>query len=709
MGLTSNAAGAAIKAPAIKKRRDGDIVVALAGNPNVGKSTIFNGLTGMNQHTGNWTGKTVANACGNFSTQSHNYLLVDIPGTYSLMAHSAEEVVARDYICFGGADAAIVVCDAGCLERSLNLTMQVMELCPKTLVCVNLMDEAKRKGISIDTDALSQMLGVPVVATVGHKRRSLKALTESLDRLCSSSSPCRRIIDYPKEVEHAISIVEPLLSGLSDDKLNARWAALRLIEGDKALEQSIIGSFNGSVFCKTEIYAAIESAQIYLAAEGITSDKLKDIIVSSIMRRAEEVTKKALIADPNRRLAGRRADKILTSKALGYPIMLLLLMCVFWLTLVGANYPSEWLSDILFSLGNKLSSALCELGAPDWLLGILCDGAYRVTAWVVSVMLPPMAIFFPLFTILEDSGYLPRVAYNLDKPFSKCSACGKQGLTLCMGFGCNAAGIVGCRIIDSPRERLIAILTNAFVPCNGRFPMIVTVLSLFFLSSAAGLGKSMLSAAMLTAVILLGITLTFAASKLLSVTILKGEPSSFTLELPPYRLPRFGEVIIRSLFDRTLTVLGRAVAVAAPAGAVIWVLANVTIGGSTILSLVTDFIDPFAQIIGLDGIILTAFILGLPANEIVIPLTVMMYMEQGALAEIAPTEAFGLFTANGWTGWTAICFVVFALLHWPCSTSLLTIKKETGNIKWAALAALLPTAFGMVICALITLVENTLC
>ena len=351
-------------------------------------------------------------------------------------------------------------------------------------------------------------------------------------------------------------------------------------------------------------------------------------------------------------------------------------------------------------LGSRLSELLGS--APGWLRGILVDGAYRTLSWVVAVMLPPMAIFFPLFTLLEDCGYLPRVAFNLDRPFQKCNACGKQALTMAMGFGCNAAGIVGCRIIDSRRERLIAMLTNAFVPCNGKFPFIITLSAVFF-TGAAGFSGSLLSAAVVTAVILLGIVMTFAASRLLSATILKGEPSGFTLELPPYRKPQFGKVIVRSILDRTLFVLGRAAAVAAPAGAVIWVLANVSVDGSTLLNICTGFLDPFARWLGMDGVILMAFILGLPANEIVIPIIVMCYMAQGSLTEISLPELANLLADNGWTWRTAVCTVLFSLMHWPCSTSLLTIRKEAGGWKWAGVAFLLPTLAGMLICFVITL------
>lgn len=701
MGLTAASTGisAAETELVVKKRNPDEKIIVVAGNPNVGKSTLFNALTGLHQHTGNWPGKTVTSAQGFCKTENFSYVLVDVPGTYSLLAHSAEEEVARNFVCFGGADAAVVVCDATCLERSLNLALQVIEIFPKTVVCVNLLDEAKRTDTKIDLKLLEERLGVPVAGTSANKKSTLKALTEKLDKLCSGEikvSPRR--LKYTEPIEKAVSLAEQAIPKRFAKHISARWLALRLIDNDASLKEEINRYF-GEEFFSEELETAIRSAQDILAENGITADGLTDKIVSCIFKNAREITDGAII-QPQKKIS--KIDKILTGRRLGFPIMILLLMIVFWITIVGANYPSEWLSSVLFGFGEILSDFFASINAPDWLHGLIVDGAYRVLAWVVSVMLPPMMIFFPLFTLLEDLGYLPRVAYNLDKPFCKCKACGKQALCMTMGFGCNAAGVVGARIIDSRRERLIAILTNNFVPCNGRFPIILRIISLFFIGGAIGFLGSVLSAAALTAVIVLGVLMTFLVSKLLSATILKGEPSSFTLELPPFRKPQICKILVRSLLDRTIFVLGRAAAVAAPAGAVIWVLANVSIDGSTLLSVITGFFDPFGKLIGLDGVIITAFLLGIPANEIVIPLIVMMYTQQGVLAEIAPSQMLELFTSNGWTPVTAICMIIFTLMHFPCSTTLLTIKKETNCIKWAALAFIIPTVCGIVVCAAIS-------
>ena len=593
--------------------------VALAGNPNVGKSTVFNALTGLRQHTGNWAGKTVATARGEYAYAGEDYQLIDLPGTYSLAAHSQEEAVARDFIQSGQADAVVVVCDATCLERNLILVLQVLELTGKVLVCVNLMDEARRLGIEVDLPALSRRLGVPVIGTSAGRG-------EGLD-----------------ELKRAVAL-------LADSNASA-------------------------------------------APERAPQER-----VSLAERYAAQVVRSENVQRQRRQ---QRLDRLLTSKSTGILLMLLLFGLVVWLTVAGANIPSALLTQLFARLGGVLERWLA--GAPAWLAGLLLDGMYRVTAWVVAVMLPPMAIFFPLFTLLEDFGYLPRVAFNLDRCFQCARACGKQSLTMMMGFGCNAAGVVGCRIIDSPRERLIAIITNSFVPCNGRFPTLILLLTVFFIGGGEGFWPSVLSALGLTGVIVLGVGATLLVSRILSATILRGMPSAFALELPPYRRPQIVPVLVRSVLDRTLFVLGRAAAVAAPAGLVIWLMANITLGEATLLHHCAAFLDPFARLLGMDGVILLAFILGFPANEIVVPIIIMSYLSAGSLMELESTaQLHALLVQNGWTWATAGSVILFSLMHWPCSTTCLTIRKETGSWKWTAVSLLVPTLGGMLLCFLFT-------
>ena len=703
MGLTKQSVGmgAVDSGLEIKKQTPDDKIIAIAGNPNVGKSTLFNNLTGMNQHTGNWPGKTVTNAQGYCKTREHSYVLVDIPGTYSLMAHSTEEEVARNFICFGGSDGVVVVCDATCLERNLNLVLQTMEISDRVLVCVNLMDEAARKNITIDLKGLSEKLGVPVAGTIARKKQSLDQLMKQLDGLVEgtqTASPYQ--VEYSPIIEQAIAMAEPAVKGRVEGKVNSRWLTLKLLDSDPSLMKELREYLDEDILEVPEISLALSQAREHLAKYGITNETLKDRIVAALVASAEKICRDTVQFHKNGYNEGdRKLDKILTSRFTGYPVMIGMLAVVFWLTITGANYPSQMLADALFRLQDQLTKAFMAVGAPPWLHGLLILGVYRVLAWVVSVMLPPMAIFFPLFTLLEDSGYLPRIAYNLDKPFKSCHACGKQALTMCMGFGCNAAGIVGCRIIDSPRERLIAMITNNFVPCNGRFPTLIAIISMFFVGVSGGAFDSMLSALLLTLFIVLGVCMTFAVSKVLSMTVLKGIPSSFTLELPPYRRPQIGKVIVRSVFDRTLFVLGRAIAVAAPAGLLIWIMANVQLDGITLLAHFSGFLDPFARLLGMDGVILMAFILGLPANEIVIPIIIMAYMAQGSLLEFdSLAQLRDLLVNNGWTWITAVSTMLFSLMHWPCTTTLLTIRKESGSLKWTAMSFLVPTVCGIVLC-----------
>ena len=472
MGLTRAAAGpgAADTAPSIRRERPEDRIIALAGNPNVGKSTVFNALTGLRQHTGNWPGKTVATAQGRCTHSGRGYVLVDLPGTYSLLARSAEEEVTRAFLCAGGADGAVVVCDATCLERNLILALQVIELIPRTVVCVNLLDEAARRGVRVDLETLSRRLGVPVAGASAGRGEGLDGLLEAVERTVSAPEPPTPAeVRYPPPVEFAAASLRPLLEARLDGRMPARWLALRLLEGDDARLDGLAAGLGWDPRTDKAVGPALEKARAGLARAGLPQAELGDRLSAAAVEQAADIAAQVTAA-PEGAAAGGRLDRLLTSRAAAIPLMLLLLAGVLWLTIAGANLPSQLLAGGLFWVQDRLTELFTLLNAPDWLHGALVLGVYRVLAWVVSVMLPPMAIFFPLFTLLEDLGYLPRVAFVLDHAFQKARACGKQALTMCMGLGCNAAGVVGCRIIDSPRERLIAVLTNSLVPCNGRFP-----------------------------------------------------------------------------------------------------------------------------------------------------------------------------------------------------------------------------------------------
>lgn len=676
-------------------------VVALAGAPNVGKSTVFNALTGLRQHTGNWPGKTVVRAEGIVGRGSREYLLVDTPGTYSLLACSSDEEAARDFICFGHADAVIVVCSATNLERDLNLALQVMETTGNVVVCVNLMDEARRKGIRINCPLLEERLGVPVIPAAAARGEGLKVLAETVQRMAWSGErrPSRHL-SYGKDVEPWLKRLETAVSGYSLNGLETRWASVKLLEGDEGTLGLLAQHAGNDLRKEKEVENILREAS---AEDSSSGESFGDRVAAAFVERAERLCQGAVILPDGGGLGrDRRIDKVLMGRWTAYPLMFVLLVLIFWITIVGANYPSQLLADLLGE-GQEALTALFRLAhAPEWLHGVLVLGVYRVVAWVVSVMLPPMAIFFPLFTLLEDSGYLPRVAFNMDKVFQKCCGCGKQALTMCMGFGCNAAGITGCRIIDSPRERLVAILTNNFVPCNGRFPTLIALMTMFFAGSVVSGLQPLASVAGLVLLISLGVGMTFAVTALLSHTILKGTPSSFTLELPPYRKPQIGKVIVRSFMDRTLAVLWRAVMVAAPAGIVIWLMANIRVGDASLLVHGTQWLDPAGRLMGLDGVILMAFILGIPANEIVFPLIIMGYLASDNMMDMDDMNQLkSLLTDNGWTWVTALCTMLFSLMHWPCSTAVLTVRKETGKWKWAILAFAIPTVCGVAMCILV--------
>ena len=626
MGLTKNSMGNKLLVDDFNEiRKNIDFTIGLIGNPNVGKSSVFNNLTGLHQHTGNWPGKTIESSFGTYEYSNKKFLIVDLPGTYSLKAYSKEEDVTISFIEKSQFDVMVVVVDATALERNLNLALQVLQITKNVVVCVNLLDEAKKKNIKINLKLLSNKLGVPVVGTIATKKKTLEELKEKIIHVATNKN--NELVEYG-----------------SDEKI-------------------------------------VKTAEI-IASEVIDKSEINN--------------------DRDRKI-----DKILTSKCFGIPIMLAMLGFIFWLTIIGANYPSKFLSW-MFGLGQeKLESLFIMWRFPQIVSSLLINGVYQTVTWIISVMLPPMAIFFPLFTLLEDLGVLPRIAFNLDNFFKKAGTCGKQALTMCMGFGCNAAGVIGCRIMRSTRERLIAIVTNCFVPCNGRFPLLITIATIFFVGQFNGIVGSLVSTGVVLTVILLGIVLSLFISKILSVTLLKGESSGFILELPPYRKPQIGSILVRSVLDRTLFVLGRAISSAIPAGIVIWIMANIQIDGTSMISYIAYFFDPIAKIMGLDGYILTAFIFGIPANEIVLPILLMMYMKSGCLIDISDSFRIGeILIENGWTMLTAINVMIFTILHFPCMTTLLTIKKETNSSKWVWISFLIPTACGIIVCILTNALFN---
>lgn len=595
--------------------------VLLMGNPNVGKSTVFNEITGMHQHTGNWTGKTVDSAIGKYYYKYNNYELIDLPGTYSLIASSKEEEVAGNYLLNENYDCVVIVIDATLLQRNLMLFYQIFDITSKVVVLLNLCDEAKKRNIEIDKNILQNLLGVPVIKATA---RSGKGINELLE----------------------------------------------------------------------EIHLVVTNEEDYYTKRSVDIDKID---TDNILEKAKFVSGKAIKTIPSKKeKRDEILDKILLGKYTSIPIMLLIFGLILFITIRLSNYPSEFLSDIFSKFEVFLSNKMTDSGISPILISLLVDGMLKVLLWVIAVMLPPIVIFFPLFSLLEDFGILPRFAFNLDSPFEKCNACGKQALTTCMGLGCNAIGVTGARIIDSKRERNIAIITNSLTPCNGRFPFLIAVISIF-------LAKNSITASLiLLSFIVLSVIVTMICSKILSKTALKGKSGSLIFELPKYRVPDFKNVIKSTFRDKILFVLFRAVIVSIPAGLIIWALANIDVNGISLLNILSAKLDAFGKIIGLDGVMLVAFILGLPANEIVLPIALMAYLSTNVMSDYSSIESLSaILVSNGWTIKTAICACVFSMFHFPCATTLLTIGKETKSIKYTLLSIITPLLSGIIICTVI--------
>jgi ferrous iron transport protein B len=708
-----------------------DYLVALAGNPNTGKSTVFNALTGLRQHTGNWPGKTVVRAEGVFEHAGERVKVVDLPGTYSLQAGSTDEEGARAFVLFGRPDVTVVVVDATRLERNLNLVLQVLEITDRVVVFLNLMDEAKRHGVAIDVTKLESRLGVPVVPGVAREGTGIDALVDAAHAVASGDRRTNpyRYESYAPSVEAAITGLVPVVEEVFPDVPNARWVALRLLNADEAVQEAVRSGELGQLArddSDEPLEPPSEAARQHLlnAAVRVRWDlppDFHDIVTEHAYNVAEEIAGSVHLGGLKK--VGfefdRKLDDLLTSRIFGFPLMLLILAVVFWITIAGANVPSSMLATLLIdNVHSWLKAISASLSIPWWIDGFFLDGVYLATAWVIAVMLPPMAIFFPLFTLLEDFGYLPRVAFNLDSLFKKAGAHGKQALTMAMGFGCNAAGVVATRIIDSPRERLIAIITNNFSLCNGRWPTQILIATIFIGALAPSRLGGVVSAAAVVGIALAGIVAMFLSSWLLSRTVLRGEATSFSLELPPYRPPRIWQTLYTSVIDRTLIVLWRAVVFAIPAGAVIWLISNITFGGASLAEHAVGWLNPFGLLLGLNGVILLAYVVAIPANEIVIPTVLMLTVLTAGIAggegagvmfeldSIGATEA--VLRAGGWTLLTAVNLMLFSLLHNPCSTTIYTIYKETRSVRWTTVATLMPVVMGVTVCFLVTQVWRLL-
>jgi len=700
-----------------------DVLVALAGNPNVGKSTVFNALTGLRQHTGNWPGKTTVRAEGAFAYRGKRLKLIDLPGAYSLQAESADEEAARDFLLFGRPDVTIAVVDAARLERNLHLVLQILDVTDRVVVYLNLIDEARRHGVAVDAARLQERLGVPVVSGVAREKVGIDDLLAAAWGVAVGETVTapHRLEQVEESAEGTVAALTGMVEVAFPRAPNARWVALRLLSADDAVTDAVrsgeLGRLGDAPGPAEPPPAPAVRERVLASARRMRWElppDFHDAITERLYAAAGRIAERAQLRGLKRTGfdVDRAADRLLTSRWFGFPMMLAILAAVFWITIEGANAPSGMLAALLIDTAHPwLRSAGETIGAPWWLTGLLVDGVYLATAWVVSVMLPPMAIFFPLFTLLEDLGYLPRVAFNLDALFRAAGAHGKQALTMCMGFGCNAAGVVSARVIDSPRERLIAIVTNNFSLCNGRWPTQILIATIFIGALAPARLGGVVSAAAVVAVAVLGVAATFVTSWALSRTVLRGEATRFSLELPPYRPPRVLRTLYTSVIDRTLIVLGRAVVFAVPAGAVIWLASNVEVGGVSVAGHAVDWLNPFGLLIGLNGVILLAYVVAIPANEIVIPTVLMLTAltagaagpGAGVMFEPGDADATGqLLRAGGWTLLTGVNLMLFSLLHNPCSTTIYTIYRETRSAGWTTLATLLPVAIGVSVCFLVT-------
>lgn len=654
--------------------------ILLVGNPNVGKSSIFNILTHSHEHTGNWTGKTVKLARKNIINT--NYTLIDLPGIYSLSSLSDEEIVAKDTLLFEQYEKIIYVMDSSNIEKNLHLLLQILEINKNIVLCLNMVDELDIKGIKINDKKLSEILDIKVIRCSASKNIGIKELIESLDE--ESKSSYNYVYDY--NIEKGISDIFEYLT----NQFKSRFIALKLLEKDITLVDSIKSKYKLDIIDKD-----IQNYLMHVNSEEISDgvSNLLNNISKKIYNEVVEISKEKEIGT---------IDKIFSKKIYALPIMFIIMFGIFFITIVLANYPSELLSLIF----NKFEICLVNfsniLKIPSYIYEPIIHGIYRVVSFIVSVMFPPLVIFFFLFTYAEESGILPRLAFNFDKVF-KCSGChGKQALTICSGFGCNACAIVGSRIIDSKRDKLIAILTNSFIPCNGRFPMIIALITMFFTNSNNKLQVSLY----LTLFVILAILISLLTSFILSKTILKGYNGFFILELPDYKKVKFKKVLKNSLIYKSLSILKKAVLVSIPCGIIIYFMTNTTIGNLSLFKIASNFLEPFGKLLGLDGVILLSFFLALPANEIVLPIIIMGYLGSKNVPMISNYLTIKeVLINNSWTYMTALSTILFSIMHFPCGTTLATIKSEVGT-KWMIYSFFIPLVTGILFLFILNLLHG---
>ena len=658
--------------------------VVLLGNPNVGKTSIFNALTKSNEHTGNWTGKTVDFANKKYTYNKQIYNLIDLPGTYSLYSYSKEEEVTRDYIYFEKYDTILIVIDSTLLERNMNLVLETLEINKNAILCLNLIDLANKKGINIDTKKLEKELGIPVIKVCSNNKKDITRLKKVIEKnINKKSNPYT--LQYSKEINKCIRKINKEIDNKELSKL--------LLQNNKNLNDIIYKKYN---LDKEKIENIISNCNLYLEKKDINYNEERLILINN----TSNIIANNVCNSSNYKIP--LLDKIFNSKLLGIPFLLLILLIILWITIIGSNYPSSLLFNLLFKFNNYLSNFLITINTPAIIHNIIINGILKTLFWVISVMLPPMIIFFPLFAILEESGILPRIAFNTDKIFKNCNCHGKQSLTMCMGLGCNVCGVNACRIIDSKKERLIAIITNSFIPCNGRFPSLITIITMFLVTGSL---VNIKVGIILALFLILSFVITLLISKLLSKTLLKGYSSSFILEMPSFKKTRLKKIIVDTFIEKIFVILKRAILITIPTGIIIWLLSNININYINILSYITNFLDPIAKIFNIDGTILFAILLSFPANEIIIPIILMSYLNGTSLMEYESIkELKEIFVNNGWTIKTAISTLILIMFHFPCSNTLISIKKETNSIKWTIISFILPFIIGLLLCLIISII-----